>query len=45
MQNCKRVLCRPILQSICHRLRVYYKEASENALAQCAKRDYRSGAQ
>ena len=35
----------PILQSICHRLRVYYKEASENALAQCAKRGYRSGAQ
>lgn len=34
----------PILQSICQWSGVYYKEAPENALAQCAKCDYRSGA-
>ena len=34
----------PILQSICQWSGGYYKEAPENALAQCAKCDYRSGA-
>ena len=32
----------PILQSICQRSDIYYKEDSENEMVQCQKCDYRS---